>query len=236
MTPRCLIVNADDFGRSAGLNRGIIQAHEQGIVTSASLMVRWPDAAEAAAYAREHTEFSVGLHIDLAEWEFANGDWVTVYQIASIQDPEASEKEIRRQLQLFRELTGFNPTHIDSHQRVHLKPGVLPAAKQVAAELGVPLRAHSPARFCGDFYGQLRDGQPLPEAITVERFLGILDALPEGFTELGCHPGFSAGLESTYLAERETELAILGGAQARAAVEERGIRLCSFKDVLLGDN
>ena len=46
------IVNADDFGQSPGITRGVIAAHERGIVTSASLMVRWPSANEAAAYAR----------------------------------------------------------------------------------------------------------------------------------------------------------------------------------------
>ena len=49
---RRLIVNADDFGQSAGINEGIIRCHERGIVTSASLMVRWPHAAAAAEYAR----------------------------------------------------------------------------------------------------------------------------------------------------------------------------------------
>jgi predicted glycoside hydrolase/deacetylase ChbG (UPF0249 family) len=51
-TNRYLIVNADDFGQSHGVNRGVIEAFENGIVTSASLMVRWPAAVEAAAYAR----------------------------------------------------------------------------------------------------------------------------------------------------------------------------------------
>ena len=50
---RYLIVNADDFGQSHGVNRGIIEAHERGVVTSASLMVRWPAARKAAAYARK---------------------------------------------------------------------------------------------------------------------------------------------------------------------------------------
>src|ERR1700722_19032593 len=58
---RYVIVNADDFGQSRGINQGIIQAHEQGIVTSASLMVRWAGAAEAAAYGRAHPNFSLGL-------------------------------------------------------------------------------------------------------------------------------------------------------------------------------
>ena len=76
---RYLIVNADDFGQSAGINRGIVTAHEQEIVTSASLMVRWQAAARAAEYAREHPEFSVGLHVDLGEWAFRDGDWVALY-------------------------------------------------------------------------------------------------------------------------------------------------------------
>ncbi len=46
---RALIVNADDFGQSFGVNRGIMEAHQRGIVISASPMVRWPAAREAAA-------------------------------------------------------------------------------------------------------------------------------------------------------------------------------------------
>src|SRR5687767_10207836 len=66
VTPkRYLIVNADDFGLSPGVNAGIVAAHENGIVTSASLMVRKLAAAEAADYGRRHPKFSVGLHVDL---------------------------------------------------------------------------------------------------------------------------------------------------------------------------
>src|SRR5260370_3831130 len=78
---RYLIVNADDFGQSPGVNRGIIEAHERGIVTSASLMVRWPAAAEAAAYARLHPRLSVGLHLDFGEWVCRGGGWARPYQV-----------------------------------------------------------------------------------------------------------------------------------------------------------
>ena len=54
MSSKKLIVNADDFGQSAGINSGIIRAHEEGIVTSASLMVRYATAADAAAYAKKY--------------------------------------------------------------------------------------------------------------------------------------------------------------------------------------
>src|SRR5206468_2930594 len=60
---KLVVVNADDLGLSPGVNRGIIEAHERGIVTSASLMVRWPAAAEAAAYARSRPQLGVGLHL-----------------------------------------------------------------------------------------------------------------------------------------------------------------------------
>ena len=52
MNQRVLIVNANDFGRSPGVNQGVTWAYEPGVVTSATLMVRWPAAVEAAAYAR----------------------------------------------------------------------------------------------------------------------------------------------------------------------------------------
>ena len=82
MSAGVLIVNADDFGRSRGVNRGVIRAHEEGIVTSATLMVRWPDAREAADYARDRT-LSVGLHLDLGEWIYQDGEWRARYDVVT---------------------------------------------------------------------------------------------------------------------------------------------------------
>src|ERR1700682_6105944 len=113
-TAKSLIVNADVFGQRAGVNRGIITAHERGIVTSASMMVRWPAAAEAAAYAREHPKLSVGLHLDLGEWSFQEGAWRPLYEVVSMQDAAAVKEEFLRQIEAFRSLVGADPTHIDS--------------------------------------------------------------------------------------------------------------------------
>ena len=65
---RILIVNADDLGLSGGVNRGIARAHDEGIVTSASAMVRRDAIEEAAELARSRPALSVGLHVDLSEW------------------------------------------------------------------------------------------------------------------------------------------------------------------------
>src|SRR5438105_15542053 len=116
---RYLVVNADDFGLSNGVNRGIIQAAQQGIVTSASLMVRQPAAAAAAAYARESTRLSVGLHVDLGEWIYRNGEWVHLYFVVPTDDAAAVRAEVAGQLADFNRLTGTDPTHLDSHQHVH---------------------------------------------------------------------------------------------------------------------
>ncbi len=60
-----LIVNGDDFGASPGINRGIMEAHQHGILTSTSLLVKTPGAEQAVSLAAASPELSVGLHMDL---------------------------------------------------------------------------------------------------------------------------------------------------------------------------
>src|SRR6266404_4630864 len=104
-----LIVNADDFGLSQGVNRGIIEAAEHGILTSASLMVRQPAAAEAASYARKHPQLTVGLHLDLGEWVYQQGEWVPLYSVVSTHDLSAVAGEVGRQFTQFQKLLGRAP-------------------------------------------------------------------------------------------------------------------------------
>src|SRR4030095_4795665 len=101
-----LIVNADDFGQSPGINRGIIEAHEHGIVTSASFMTRWPAAGEAASYAREHPKLSVGLHLDLGEWVYRAEEWVPLYTVIPVDDPSADALELSRERYTLKHFSG----------------------------------------------------------------------------------------------------------------------------------
>jgi len=229
MTTRHLIVNADDFGQSHGINRGIVTAHERGIVTSTSLMVRWPAAAEAAALARVHPRLSVGLHVDLGEWAHRDGEWVAVYEVIPPDDATAGAEEVNRQLAAFRSLMGRDPTHLDSHQHVHRREPARTVLVELAAELGVPLRHFDAAvHYCGRFYGQDEDGSPLPGVLTVEGLLRILAELPAGLTELACHPGQADDLETMYRTERRAELDILRDPRVRQALDTLGIELRSF--------
>jgi chitin disaccharide deacetylase len=231
---RELIVNADDFGQSVGINRGVIAAHERGIVTSTSLMVRWPAAADAAARACAHPALGVGLHLDLGEWVSRNGEWIPVYEVVDRSDVAAVHQEIRRQLDAFRRLTGGEPTHLDSHQHVHQSEPVRSSLCALARELEVPVRHYTPGvRYCGAFYGQTGDGEPLPAAIEVDALLGILGALPEGVIELSCHPGLDDDVDSMYRVERSVEVITLCDARVRAAIDTAGIRLRAFSELMV---
>ncbi|MGZ5023799.1 MAG: carbohydrate deacetylase [Chthoniobacterales bacterium] len=228
---RHVIVNADDFGLTNGINRGIIEAHEHGIVTSASLMVRYPAAAPAAEYARSHPKLSVGLHFEIAEWRFQNGEWQLHYQIADARDSNAVEAEMQRQLAIFQDLLGRPPSHLDSHQHVHKSGPARNLMLRAAKELRVPLRACDPElTYRGDFYGQTDEGDAFPEGISLGHFVEILGQLGPGWTEIGCHPGYGDRLDSVYREEREEELRVLCTADVRTALQRQRVRLCSFHD------
>jgi chitin disaccharide deacetylase len=234
---RYLIVNADDFGQSRCVNRGIVQAHRGGIVTSASLMVRWPAASEAAAYAREHPSLSLGLHVDLGEKVFRAGEWVPMYTVVPLQEITAIQDEIARQLDTFRHLMGWDPTHLDSHQHVHLREPVRTLLIEAARQLDIPLRHCSPGvRYRGNFYGQTSEGTPIPDVISVDGLIHILETLPSGFTELGCHPADGCDLNTMYRHERVEELRVLCDARVHAAIKIMGIELRSFTNLPNGSS
>jgi len=222
LSGRALIVNADDFGLSAGTNTGIVRAYERGIVTSASLMVRAPASTDAASYARTRPQLSVGLHMDLGEWVYIHGTWVARYEHGP------AEEEIPRQLERFRTLVGRDPTHLDSHQHVHRTEPVATLMTRLSDELGVCLRGRGNVEYCGDYYGQTGTGEPLPEAITTAALVRLVERTPPGTTELACHPGLDLDLDSPYRMERAREVEALCDPVVRAALQREGVRLLSF--------
>lgn len=227
-----LIVNADDFGLSDGVNEGIIDAHEQGIVTSTTLMVRGAAVNNAIALSRTHPRLAVGLHIDLGEWMFEQGTWNALYEVVALDSAATIKKEIENQFDTFCRLAGKNPTHLDSHQHVHLREPIISVARELSTVWSIPLRACVPyIRYCGDFYGQTNEGAPLPAILTIEHLLKILASLKDGCTELSCHPGNADDLRTMYRAERRKETEVLCDLRVQQALRESGIQLCSFNDI-----
>lgn len=248
MFSKRLIVNADDLGRTSGVNHGIVEAHRGGIVTSASLLVNFPAAGEAAAMAKENPDLGVGLHLAFTDGAPA----LQPDQIPSLVDsggrlhlrPEAVRtarpaevlEEARAQLRRFRSLMERDPTHFDSHHHAHREPVVLEAVLTLAWETGLPVRratrdvAEQLRRemipttdaFMGDFYA---------EGATLEALLGVMFSLEVGTTEIACHPGNvddELRASSSYADDRRRELDILTHREARQAVQAVGIKLIHF--------
>lgn len=221
---RAVIFNADDFGASSGVNRGILHCHAEGVLTSTSLMVDGRAAEEAAALARDYPRLAVGLHWDL--------DGRRAPPVAR-EDAEAVRAELERQLGAAARLLGRSPTHLDSHHHVHREPDVEPIAQQIAARIGLPLRDTSPVHYIGGFYAQSDSGVDDLEHVSVAALSAILETeLGAGWTEIGCHPGFiDAGFRSAYREPREAEVATLTDPAIRSVLGALGLRLASFAQI-----
>ncbi len=232
MSNKKLIVNADDFGQSPGINSGIIKAHEQGIVTSTSLMVRYPAAKDAADYAKKNRALGIGLHIDLGEWIYNDGNWDQLYEVVSIDDIQTVTEEINKQLESFYTLMDRKPDHLDSHQHVHQRENLKPVFLALANRLNITLRGcSSKVNYCGDFYGQLIDGSDYHTAISVEGLKKTIFKLPEGITELACHPALQNDIKTMYRIEREMEVDTLCDAEIKEAIIHSNIELTNFAGI-----
>ena len=138
---RRLIVAADDFGMSAGVNAGIIRAHRDGILTEASLMVNGQAFGEAVELARAHPRLSVGLHLMLVQGHaaappasipllagpdgmFSNAPiWSGMRFFFTPGLRAQLRREITAQLDKFA-ATGLTLSHVDGHLTIHMHPSV----------------------------------------------------------------------------------------------------------------
>lgn len=223
MSDRYLIVNADDFGASDGVNRGIVECHVNGVVTSTSLMVTGAAVDQAAALSREHPDLAIGLHWDV---------WGEDEREFDIEDVDAVRDEFARQVDEFRRIMGRDPTHVDSHRHAHREDHLMPVFRELVEPLGVPLRDDGRVRFVGGFYAQWEWGVTELKYVSVEFLDGMLrKEVPPGWTEFSCHPGYrSPGYDAMYLEEREEEVRTLTDPRIREAIDELGISLVSYAD------
>jgi hypothetical protein len=167
---RLAIVNADDLGMSEEIDRGIFEALDRGIVTSASLIVDGPHAAEAV----RRSDVSLGIHV--------------AFERINMQDPRAVQRELTRQLEAFVRLTGAPPTHIDSHHHAHRLFNVAWQFLEAGARYHVPVRGFSEVFYVGGFWGQPEFGRTDATKISADYLLTVLRSLGPGVSEVSCHP------------------------------------------------
>ncbi len=284
-----LIVNADDLGWTEGVNRGIAEAHRNGIVTSASLLANGAAFASSVALARSTPGLGVGVHLNLTDGapvaprelvaslvnsagEFEGGPEGLLLRIAKRDVAlREVEQEWDAQIEKVRE-AGIQPTHLDGHKHVHMLPGLLEIALRLAKRHGVG--AMRVAHEASSLRAALSTGDDLHTTVvlkqgvqarglkllardareqaeragisTADYFCGIaqtgemtkegvarlLRSLPEGTTELMCHPGYAdEDLQNTATrlqGSRQTELEILTDVGIRNLVASQGIRLIDY--------
>ena len=226
-----LIVNADDFGYCIGINKGIIQAHEEGIVTSASLMVDAPKVNEAVKFLKKTPKLGVGLHFVLTDEE--NRVVRPIKQVLSVILIKRAGKEFRRQFEKFIKLTGKLPDHLDSHFNSHKWPRILPLFKNLSEKHKIPIRDTGKIGFINRFFGMNEiTGLPEIERVSAKSLLVILKTLPEGITELMCHPGLvTPDLKSSYNFQRGIELRTLTDKRVKDFLTQNKIKLINFSEI-----
>jgi len=239
-----VIINADDFGLSRGVNRGIIEAHKAGIVTSASLMVNKPGLKDAIAQAKRNPRLGVGLHFNLTDGTPISPPYlvptlVNLYGYFHNQSHHWREEDVERELHAQWELMrrkGIYPTHIDSHMHIHMES--LPVYHAVAR---LAFRELVPVRF--DLRHE-RVTPPVPvrttdmlirdkfhEPDSVIRLIRHMQWIPDGTTEIMCHPGYvdeELHQHSTMIGEREAELAHLMHRDIGTVIRAYGLQLIHY--------
>ena len=149
-----LILNADDFGMTRGVNEGIIRAHRDGVLTSATLMANGAEFDDAVSRAKSNPKLGVGCHLVLVGGPaIAPREKISSLADANGNLPEslaglvarlssgfirmkAIERELRAQIEKIRS-AGIEPTHLDTHKHTHAHPKVMEAVGRVAKELGI---------------------------------------------------------------------------------------------------
>jgi predicted glycoside hydrolase/deacetylase ChbG (UPF0249 family) len=246
-----LIVNADDLGRTHGINTGVFEAHRLGIVTSATAMVNYDAVREAAILAARNPRLGIGLHVALTGGRTAT----PAARVPTLVDaqgrqppkpeglegarPEEIAAEVEAQFGRFVEVFGRKPTHLDSHHHSHRRADVFEAVCSLARREGLPVRnaGSGMERALREF--SLRTNDAFEESffdqgVSVEHLVSIIEALPDGSTELMCHPAHrdaELAASSSYASVRVRELEALCHPLVKAAIERADIRLVTFADL-----
>ncbi len=274
---KALIVNADDFGMTAGVSRGIIDCHRDGIVTSTSLLANLPAFDDAIAKLRECPSLGVGVHLNLTlgaplagglagrNGRFPGLRATLAHLMRGVFKRKEVEREFQAQVERVSE-AGVAITHLNSHHNIHLYPMVRECVYRVAARSGIGVvrfRAQVPAlppcapayrlaagrdrmRYlaawigCGGWKPRARSwsriyGVPQLEGWRLrDAIASVLAVLPEGATELVCHPGYAdeelRGLDS-YADQRDSEVQTLLDPALREGAARRGVALVHYGQI-----
>ena len=272
-----LVISADDLGLNPRLDEGILAAHTGGVVTSASLLATGPFAREAVRRAVQQ-RLPMGLHLCLTShlspaarpqdvrWLAPGGrfpkNWarLSAAWLARLIPPEEIVLELRAQVQRARDL-GAQIDHLDTHQHLHLLPGMTSIVEVLAAELGVAMRwpkerptgrwllhPGSAAKSAVlSTLGAMKEQRGITRVpaigifesgrLTEKRLLRLIAGLGEGDHEIVTHPGLDPGVvaqDPSWSYGWKDDLAAVLSPRVKAAIADRGVKLVSYAELKAG--
>jgi predicted glycoside hydrolase/deacetylase ChbG (UPF0249 family) len=250
-----VVFNADDYGSHPQISRGILQSMRKGVVRSTTVMANMVTEAELVEL-KKLPAISAGLHINLTKgkplsqfpcrWLDEHGNFNPRLIFSPEGGPCLPRETVRveAQAQLFRLMeSGFKPSHVDSHHHAHGFAAVYSVSVEIATKHNLAMRPTTswmaaelarlgircPQVLITGFYGK--------NNISRARLAEYLDAAMSAradVVEVMCHPGLASGLpaeHSSYLQEREEELAVLCSSELAAWLNDRGFEIINYAQV-----
>lgn len=231
------IINADDFGLTKGVNRGIMQAHHDGLVTSTTLMATGNAFDDAVALAKENPTLGIGVHLVLTTQKPLLSDHQTLvneegyfkYKLETIDEKLSLEETYREWRAQIEKVKAYLPiTHFDSHHYMHFHEYLLPVAHQLAKEYQIPMRSFvskPPMEIKSDseFYGKNANYETLKKVINSS----------DDLLEIACHPAYvdeDLKAVTSYAEQRGAELQLLTG-KIKDEIQTRNIQLIHFGEL-----
>jgi len=233
-----VIINADDYGLSEGVNRGIVECFRAGVVTNAGFIVNTDASAHGAQLAKE-SGLPLGLHLNLFSSSHPKGHELfgpsaRLREILRQREEEGREdvdvreeeipiilEEVDRQIAAFVDLVGRRPNHLSYHFGLHFVPRLFDALVSHASKLRIPFRlgrqydrGDRELPFCRHPDRWIDDFHGV--GLTAQHLFACLERVGEGVNEISVHPGYQTdGFSDPYGTERENELRILLSSDVR---------------------
>ena len=240
-----LIVNADDFGMTDGVSIGILHAHADGIVTSTTTMMNMPSVKFAFNLSKDFPNLGIGIHLVLTvgrplvdgatSFTDSNGNFIKLRDYPNSQPEHINLNELytewKAQIELFIELAGKKPTHIDSHHHVHLLPELQEVAIRLAKEYDLPIRQRNQIV---NHYEYVRCADKMYDELVNYDFLVREISINENVMEFMCHPAYIDQAlydMSSYCLVRMEELKLLRSQKVKDFIKENNISLISYADI-----
>jgi len=226
-----IIMNADDFGLSAGVNLGILHCYQTGAINSATLLTNTLFFDQAVEMIQEHHLQNIGLHVNLTEFKSLLNTHQTITDSAGnfFRDvcnlPQINPQEVYNEIeaQYFKAIhAGVAITHLDSHHHVHMsaalrKPFIAFSKKYQLPIRKINFKTRNPLRWM-EFYLDTRNvsfytdhfsADFYDDTISMENLQNVIRKHPIGSLEIMCHPGYQDINNGIYDVKREQEINVL---------------------------